>query len=82
MNTGNTAEQPEDIIAREERTDHAQATRRGKRIRDLADACLSVLVARGLLASDRRNDARVAIFSILVDDIYGGAAVNIPTLRD
>jgi hypothetical protein len=68
-------------IAADTQADHAQARRRGVRIRDLANACVNALVAPGLLAPRHVNDARVALFSILVDDLYGSLAVDIPPLR-
>lgn len=61
--------------------DHAQAARRGQRLVDLADACILELLAGGLLPAARCDDARVALFTVLCDDIYGNAAVDIPRLR-
>lgn len=73
---------PVDAILAEETTrDHAMASVRGARIKRLADALVTSLVGRSLLLDSQSDDARVALFSILADDIYGTAAIDIPPLR-
>jgi hypothetical protein len=67
-------------VADDAARDHAQAGARGRRVLDLTNAVLSALQATGLIVFDP-DEARVAIFSVLAEDIYGNAAVDIPTLR-
>jgi hypothetical protein len=74
--------QPEDLIARDMRLDHAKAQARGQRIHDLADLCVSELIAEGYLPSQHRIPARIVLFPILADDIYPLVSVDIPPRRD
>lgn len=66
-------------IDAETRRDHAVATARGARLARLSAAVVSDLVGRGLVSAD--DDARVAVFSVLADHLYGDAAIDVPTLR-
>jgi hypothetical protein len=71
---------PVDVfLEAEERRDHDRALARGLRVRDAADAVLSVLEAHGNGPRDRAA-ARVVVFSVLADVLYGNAAIDIPTL--
>jgi hypothetical protein len=69
------------LLAAETHADHAKARARGERVRDLADACVNQLVAPGIVAAARRDDARVVLFDVLADALYGAAALDIPQLR-
>lgn len=72
----------ESRLAREAQHDHAQAQRRGQRIADLAAFCVGELIANGILPSEHRHAACVVLFPILADDLYGLAAVDIPTKNE
>jgi hypothetical protein len=76
--TNRDREQPEELIAREARHDHAKAQARGQRIQDLADFCVSELIAEGYLPSEHRIPASVVLFQILADDIYPLVSVDLP----
>jgi hypothetical protein len=69
-------------IAAQARADHAKAQARGQRIRDLADFCVSELIAEGYLPSEHRIPARVVLFPILADELYPLLAVDIPLRRE
>ncbi len=75
----NSADPLEAMIAEETAADHARATMRGQRVADLADSLITELIAAGIQLD--RNDARVAMYHVLVDALYAGAAIDIPTLR-
>jgi hypothetical protein len=74
--------QPEELLAKQARTDHAEASRRGQRIADLASLCVGELIAEGYLPSAHRIPACVVLFPILADDIYGLTAVDIPPRKE
>lgn len=59
---------------------HAKAKERGERILQLTNRLLRELTANGLPVF-HADDVRVAFFSVLADDLYGGAAIDVPTLR-
>jgi hypothetical protein len=64
----------------EDRADLARAAARGQRVVDLADACLDGLVPN-ILPAARKDDARVVLFHVLADALYGTVAIDIPPLR-
>lgn len=66
------------VMAREERMDHAQAERRGQRVRDLAEAVVAALMGPGLLPAAHRAQAVIVAVHILADDLYGNAALDLP----
>jgi hypothetical protein len=54
---------------------------RAQELLDLTNACLTSLVADGIVAAARLDDARVKVFHVLADYLYGNAAVDTPPLR-
>jgi hypothetical protein len=69
----------EAMLDDERQADHAQAARRGERLARIADAVASNLHARGILTCT--DDLRGALFHALADELYGNAAIDVPTLR-
>lgn len=57
---------------RRDRDEHA-ARGRGARLYTIAEAICSELVAVGHLPSSRYAPARVAVFTVLAEHLYGGA---------
>jgi hypothetical protein len=70
-----------DALAAAERRDHAWAQARGRRLRALTDAIVTALDVPALLPAAHHADARVAIFTVLADHLYGLAAIDVPDLR-
>jgi hypothetical protein len=70
-----------ETIAAEEHADHARAGARGLRIRALSQSIVSGLVARNVLPGAQTDAARVIIFGILADALYGRQAIDIQNLR-
>jgi hypothetical protein len=64
----------------EEPLDVERARRRGEQCQTVADAVVSALVARGFPGFEP-DDARVIVFSVLADALFGGLPVDVPTLR-
>ena len=60
--------------------DHAKAKARGERVLGLAERIASTLQARGGLRASEA-EVRVAIFHVIAEELYGRAAVDVPTLR-
>ncbi len=75
------ADPVEALVATEAQADHAKARARGERVRALADACLNALFGPGILPAARLDDARVVLFNVLADDLYGNTSLDIPPLR-
>jgi hypothetical protein len=76
------AEDPvEALLARERAHDHAIAAARGRRVLDLVDSIIGELQAEGL-ATLNVDDARVVLFAVVADALYGNVAIDIPPLRE
>ena len=78
---GIVADPVDEMLNVDARIDHEQAVRRGQRIYLVADAAVADLIGRGLLQTASADDARVALFTIIADDVYGNAAIDVPPLR-
>lgn len=73
---------PLDVMLEQSATqDHAKAAQRGERVLRVTNAAINGLISRGLLAPADEDDARVAVFSLIADDLYGNAAIDVPRLR-
>lgn len=60
--------------------DHAKAKGRGVRVLGLALSLASALNAAGLLRGSTA-DAAAEMFHPIADELYGSAAIDVPTLR-
>ena len=54
------------------------ARRRGERVRDLADTIIAEFLVAGFLSPTWADSARVVLFHVLADNLYGNAAIDIP----
>lgn len=70
----------EAMLAQETAVDHSKAKWRGERVLGLCDRVASTLDAQGLLRASR-DDVRAELFHVIADDLYGDAAIDVPTLR-
>ncbi len=68
------------MLAHEESADHGKARQRGERVDNLAASLISEMHASGYLRGDH-EDVRVSLVRILVDDLYGNQAVDLPRSR-
>jgi hypothetical protein len=75
-----TTDPVEARIAEETAADHATARVRGRHVLDVTNAVIGELRANGMLVDP--DDARVALFHVLANALYGtDVALDIPTLR-
>jgi hypothetical protein len=63
------------VIAADEAADHAQARRRGQRVREIANLLIAALDGHAQLRDP--EVARRVLYGALVDALYGNAAVDI-----
>jgi len=70
-----------DHLAATERRDHLWAAACVTLLEGLADCLVSGLIAQSVLPGGRSDDARVIVFGILADALYGNLAIDTPALR-
>jgi hypothetical protein len=67
----------DDELRAAEAHDHARAGERGERLRRIANDIVSALTVGSLLRGEAYS-ARVTVFHVLADHLYGNASIDIP----
>ncbi len=66
----------EDEVRQAEAHDHARAGERGEKLRRISEDVVSALIGQGMVFDARQ--AKVVIFHVVSDHLFGNRAIDIP----